>query len=101
MSDETLILDAYRGPIAQQQVKVRRRRQRQANMRTCDSDDLAERFDRYVSAPYSETWHEPATAAVFLLRLYAMTDEAQEPMRRRLIAKTIEDLAQLSDSDTT
>jgi hypothetical protein len=49
-----------------------------------------------VAAP-AETWPEVAAAAQYLIHLFAGTSEAQPERRKELIARTLDDLARLSD----
>ncbi len=99
MTDETLSLDKYRSTDAQQQTMARRQRLELTPASPDECDEMRERLESYTSAPYAESWSEAATMAIYLLRLFAMADESQEPARRRLIAKVIEDLSQLSDTE--
>ena len=49
-----------------------------------------------MAAP-AETWPEAAAEAQYLIQLFAATSEAQDPRRKKLIARALDDLTRLCD----
>jgi hypothetical protein len=101
MTDDPVELDKHRGMTAQQQTKVRRshlaRFQAEREAMLARQEELE---NLLVAAP-AETWTEAAAAAQYLIQLFAATSEAQDVRRKELIARTLEDLARLSDRAST
>src|SRR5712691_11029155 len=95
MTDDPVELDEHRGMAAQKSTEVRRR------LHEVQADQAAlrrrqEEFERHVVAAPSTTWPEAAAKAQYLIELFAATPEARDPRRQELIAKVLDDLAQLS-----
>jgi hypothetical protein len=96
MTDLPIELDEHRGMSSQKSTELRRR------LREVQADQTALRrrqdeFERYALAAPSTTWSEAAAKARYLIQLFAVTPEAQDPRRQALIAKVLDELAQLSD----
>jgi hypothetical protein len=94
MTDPPVDLDEHRGMAAS--TELRRR------LHEVEADQAAllrrqDEFERYAIAAPSATWHEAAAKARYLIQLYAVTPEAQDPRRQELIAKVLAELARLSD----
>ena len=101
MDDEPVDLDDRRGMAAQKATETRRQ-ERQAFQAA--QDDLRHRRDELESllaAAPAETWPDVAVKALYLIRLFAATPEAEDPRRMKLIEHTIADLRRLSDSEQT
>jgi hypothetical protein len=96
MTDRPVELDEHRGMAAQTSTELRRR------LHEVQADQAALRrrqdeFERYALAAPSATWPETAAKARYLIQLFAVTPEAQDPRRQELIAKVLEELARPSD----
>ena len=95
-ADRPVELDEHRGMAAQKSTELRRR------LHEVQADQTALRrrqdeFESYAVAAPSVTWPEAAAKARYLIQLFAVTPEAQDPRRQRLIANVLDDLARLSD----
>jgi hypothetical protein len=96
MTDRLIELDEHRGMAAQKSTELRRR------LHEVQADQTALRrrqdeFERHALAAPSATWPEAAAKAQYLIQLFAVTPEAQDPRRQELIAKVLDELARLSD----
>ena len=96
MTDQLIELDEHRGMAAQKSTELRRR------LHEVQADQTALRqrqdeFERYALAAPSASWPEAAAKARYLIQLFAVTPEAQDPRRQELIAKVLDELARLSD----
>ena len=96
VTDGPVELDEHRGMVAQKSTEIRRR------LHEVQADQAAlrrrqEEFERYAVAGPSTTWPEAAAKARYLIQLFAATPDAQDPRRRELIGKVLDDLARLSD----
>jgi hypothetical protein len=99
MTDDPVELDEHRGMFAQ---KATERRRRQLYDFQAAQEALRQRqeeLEKQLLAEPAETWPEAAAKAQYLIQLYAITSEAQDPRRRRLIAQALDDLARLSDRE--
>src|SRR6202158_1025249 len=56
-----------------------------------------EELETFMVAAAAMTWPEAAAKARYLIRLYAATQDAQDPRRQQLIAGVLADLARLSE----
>lgn len=97
MTDDPVELDKHRGMAAQQQTEARRShldrfRAEQEAVRL-----RQEELEILLAAEPAESWTEVAAAAQYLIQLLAMTSEGQNERRKELIARTLDDLARLSD----
>jgi hypothetical protein len=96
MMNRPVELDEHRGMAAQKSTELRRRLHQvqvdQAALRRRQDE-----FERYALAAPSATWPEAAAKARYLIQLFAVTPEAQDPRRQELIAKVLDELARLSD----
>jgi hypothetical protein len=89
-------LDEHRGIAAQKSTEIRRR------CSEVEADQAALRyrqqeFERHALAASSTNWSEAAAKARYLIQLFAATPEAQDPRRKKLIARVLDDFARLSD----
>ena len=96
MTDRPVELDEHRGMAAQTSTELRRR------LHEVQADQTALRqrqveFEHYALAAASATWPEVAAKARYLIQLFAVTPEAQDPRRQQLIAKVLDEIARLSD----
>ncbi len=94
--DRPVELDEHRGMAAQRSTEIRR------GLHQVQADQAALRrrqkeFERCAVAAPSTTWPEAAAKARYLIQLFAATPEAQDPRRRELIAKVLDELTRLSD----
>jgi hypothetical protein len=96
MTDRPVDLDEHRGMAAQKSTELRRRLHEvqvdQAALRQRQDE-----FERFAVAAPSATWPEAAAKAKYLIQIFAVTPEAQDPRRQELIAKVLGDLDRLSD----
>jgi hypothetical protein len=95
MKDDPVILDARRGMQAQKATKLRR----EARQVEDDQEALRQRqrrAERFLCASPAASWQEVAGRARYLIELFAATPAARDPRRKRLIAATLKDLAQLA-----
>ena len=60
-----------------------------------------EELEVQLLASPAETWTEAASKAQYLIRLYAMTPEAQDARRKKLIERALGDLARLIDREAS
>jgi len=99
-SGRPVVLDEHRGLTAQKEIDARRLR---SHVRA-DQDELkrsqAALSDHLFSKP-AETWSEVAEKCRYILRLFAMTGEAQNPRYKQLVADALEDLARLQTGEST
>lgn len=92
--DDSIELDAYRGMVARKATDLRRLRLE------VQTDEAAlrvrqEALEQMLVALPAEGWPEAVEKARYLLGLFAETQEAQEPRRRRLIAEVLVDFERL------
>ncbi len=96
MTDDPVELDEHRGMAAQQQTEARRshldRYQAEQEAARLSQEEL----ESLLVAARAETWPEVATAALYLIQLFAGTSEAQNERRKELITRTLDDLDRLS-----
>jgi hypothetical protein len=96
MTDPPVELDEHRGMAAQKSTELRRRlHEVQANHAALRRRQ--DEFERFALAAPSTTWPEAAAKARYLIQIFAVTAEAQDPRRQELIAKVLDDLARMSD----
>ena len=97
MTDDPVELDRHRGMSAQKDTETRRHLHEveadQASLRERQAE--LEKF--LVSAP-AANWPEAAAKALYLLELFAVTPEAQDPRRKKLIASVISDFGRLTEA---
>jgi hypothetical protein len=89
MPDRPVELDEHRGMAGQKSTELRRR------LREVQADQTALRrrqdeFESYAVTAPSATWSETAAKARYLIQLFAVPPEAQDPRRQQLIAKVLE-----------
>jgi len=96
MTDEPVNLDERRGMAAQRDTEIRRVlydvQLDQAALR-----DRQEELESFLDAAPATTRAEAAACARYLLRLFAVTPEAQNPRRQRLIARALDDLVRFTE----
>ena len=96
MTDTPVELDEHRGMAAQKQTEIRRLlhevQANQAELRA-RQDEL----EGFMVTAEAMTWPEAAAKARYLIQLYAVTPDAQDPRRQRLIAGVLADLVRLSE----
>jgi hypothetical protein len=95
MTEKPVDLDAHRGHEEQKATATRR----QLHDVKTDQEALRHRQEELeqalASAPAAD-WAEAAAKARYLLQLYALTPEAQDLRRKKLIEAVLEDFARLS-----
>lgn len=97
MTDEPVDLDEHRCTAAQIATDLRRQRLHEAQADQAALRRRQEELEELLLAAPAETWLEAAAKARYLLQLFAETPEAQDPFRKELIARAIEDLTRLSE----
>lgn len=98
-STPAVVLDKHRGMAAQLETDARRDR---ADVRT-DQESLRQAqasLEKLLFSGPAATWVQGTDKAVYLLRLFATTGEAQDPRYQQLIEDTIEDLFRLLRNTT-
>lgn len=97
MTEDPVDLDERRGAVAQQETEERRQylQKFQADMEGLRGQQGE--FENLLCAAPAETWREVAAKAQYLIQLFAITPEAQDPRRRDLIAQTLDDLTRLCE----
>jgi hypothetical protein len=95
MKHDPIVLDEHRGMAAQQATEIRRR------LAEVEADQAALRerrteLEKFLLAAPASTWLEAAEKARYLIGLFATTSIAQDPRRRKLIARVLEDFSRLS-----
>ena len=96
MTDKTVELDEHRGMAAQKETEIRRL------LHDVHADQAALRarqdeLEPFMVAAEAMTWPEAAAKARYLIQLYAVTQDVQDPRRQKLIAGVLADLARLSE----
>lgn len=94
MTDRTIELDSHRGMSAQKATELRRLVSEVA----ADRAKLKARQDeleKFLAAAPASDWAEAAEKARYLLSLFAVTLEAQDPRRKKLIADVLDDFERL------
>lgn len=98
MTDKTIKLDQHRGMSAQKATNLRRL------LTGVEADRKAlrsrqEALEKQLIAEPAATWPEAAEKARYLLGLFASTQAAQDPRRKKLIANVLDDFKRLSGDD--
>lgn len=96
MTDDPVDLDGRRGTAEQKSTEIRRQ------LHEVHADQVSLRqnqkeLEELLLTTQAETWPEAAAKAQYLLMLFDSTPEAQEPGRKKLIARTLDDFARLSN----
>jgi hypothetical protein len=95
MTDQPITLDRHRGMASQKATEIRRLlAEVEANEQSLRARQ--EELETQLIAAPATTWPEAAEKARYLLGLFAATSTAQDPRRKMLIAKVLEDFARLS-----
>jgi hypothetical protein len=96
MTDKTIDLDGHRGMAAQKATEIRRM---VADVAAQGSAlrERQEALETQMLAGNAATWDEAAQKAIYLLHLFALTAEAQDPRRQKLIASLLEDFRRLAE----
>ncbi len=93
---DPVALDEHRGMAAQKSTEIRRSRHEvqadQAALRR-----RQEELENQLLAAPATGWAEVAAKAIYLIRLYAATPDAEDPRRRTLIASALADLARVME----
>ena len=94
--DDPVNLDGHRGMAAQKSTEIRRRlHEVQADQAALRSRQ--EELEHFLLAAPATTWPEAAAKAKYLIQLYAVTPDGQDPRRKKLIASALDDLARLAE----
>jgi hypothetical protein len=94
MTDRTIELDTHRGMAAQKATELRRLVSEVA----ADRAKLKARQDeleKFLVAAPAANWSDVAEKTRYLLSLFAVTSEAQDPRRQTLIANLLDDFERL------
>jgi hypothetical protein len=96
MNDDSIDLDAHRGSAAQTATEVRRR------LSEVEADQVALRqrkaeLEKFLLAAPATTWPEAADKARYLIKLFAATTAARDPLRQKLIARVLDDFTMLAE----
>ena len=91
MTDDPIELDTHRGMAAQKSTEIRRR------LHEVQADQAAVRarqdeFEKFLLAAPAVTVAEVAAKARYLIDLYRVTQDANDPRRQKLIATVLEEL---------
>ena len=97
MTDDPVDLDERRGMAAQRATETRRRRHDQVQANQAALRRRREELEKFLGAAPAETWPEVAAKAKYLIQLFAVTPEGQDPRYRELIARTLDDLTRLGE----
>lgn len=96
MTDTPVELDEHRGMAAQKQTEIRRLlHEVQANQAALRARQ--DELESFMVAADAMTWPEVAAKARYLIQLYAVTPDAQDPRRQKLITGVLADLVRLSE----
>lgn len=93
MDDEPVNLDEHRGMAAQRATEIRRDNREVQVHQAALRNRQRELEERLLAAP-ATTRAEAAASARYLIELFAGTSEAQDPRRKKLIARALRDLTQ-------
>lgn len=96
MTSDPIDLDERRSREAQDATELRRQHLYEFQTEQAALQLRQEALEKLLLADPAKTWLEVAASAQYLLELFAATHEAQEPRRKKLIARTMEDLQRLS-----
>jgi hypothetical protein len=96
VNDDPVNLDEHRGMAAQKATDSRRERLSafQANRAALRASQ--EDLEKLLLAAPAQNWPEAAVKAQYLIQLFAVTSQAQEPRRKQLVAQVLDDFARLS-----
>ena len=100
MNDNPIDLDKHRGMAAQKATELRRL------LRSVAADRAAlqarqDELEKYLLAAPASNWAEAVDKARYLLGLFAVTAEAQDPRRKTLLANLHQDFARLLDEPSS
>ncbi len=99
MKDDPVVLDEHRGMAAQKATEIRR------HLAAIEADQAAlrqrqEELEKFLLATPSATWEDAADKARYLISLFAVTSEGQDPRRQKIIAGVLNDFRRLSGGPT-
>ena len=95
MTSDPIDLDERRSREAQDATELRRQRLHEFQSEQAALQVRQEELEKLLLADPAKTWPDVAASVQYLLELFAATQEAQEPRRKKLIARTMEDLHRL------
>ncbi|AMN41916.1 hypothetical protein [Rhodoplanes sp. Z2-YC6860] len=95
MTEKPVELDAHRGMAAQKATDLRRLLSEVAANELALRTRQQELEDQLLALP-AHSWEEAAEKARYLLSLFASSSAGQDPRRKMLIARVLEDFARLS-----
>ena len=99
--DKPVDLDEHRGMAALKATEGRRRRNHRVQEDEAARELQQKEAERFLAADAAETWADAAGKAEYLIKLFAMTSEANDSCRRALIKRTLDDLRRLCDQEET
>jgi phage terminase Nu1 subunit (DNA packaging protein) len=97
MSDDPVDLDEHRSEAAKKATEIRRRRLTEFQADQKALRQRQEELENLLLATSGDTWPEAAAKAQYLIQLYATTPDAQEPRRKELVARVLDDIARLCE----
>ena len=95
MIGDPIDLDDYRGLAARRAADIRRHRHDALRAQAASLRRLQEELEELLLEAPANSWSDVVPKARYLIRLFAATPEAQEPLRMQLIADTLNDLTWL------
>ena len=95
MMDGPVHLDERRGVAALKAAERRRRRNHRLQEDQAAWERRQEEMERYLAADPATTWTDAAAKAAYLIQLFAATPEGEDPRRKALIKRTLDDLKRL------
>jgi hypothetical protein len=101
MTDDPVDLDGHRSGAGKIAADIRRHALQEFEAAREALRRRQEELEAQLLAEPAETWPEAAAKAQYLIRLYAMTADAQDARRKQLIDRALADFARLLDRDTS
>jgi hypothetical protein len=98
-SDEPVDLDRHRSQAAQSEIRGRRERLKELMLENGVVELDREELETVLFATPCDTWLEAAVRAQYLIQLYSETEDAQQPRRRELVARVLDDLSSLCQAE--
>jgi hypothetical protein len=96
VNDDPVKLDEHRGMAAQRDTEIRRDN-REVQIDQAALRDRQEELEDCLLAAPAATRAEAAASALYLIQLFATTPDAQDPRRKKLIARALDDLARFAE----
>ena len=94
MADQPINLDERRDEAERKSAAERRLLPEVAASQAALTNGLIE-FEELLTSGPAKTWSEAAARAMYLIKVFEQTKEAQEPRYKKLIEQTIADLTRM------